>query len=285
MTILNFFKKNKTKEIDEAILTYEKSNKELKNFFDKFDNKVKNGEILELDEVREIMISEVKLTFNALKNTGIDIEKLLTFYSEKDNTNYIIEKSHRLPKYCTFDFSNSFLNNEHVKKEKFPTFEEEDIQIYGHELLKRKAYYQKALNNVVFTKQKIADFDSYEETNKPVILDFLNRTLALNEQAMRKEKLLFLKELINIKYEIEKSLNFFKLPTTMDMDTIKIFSYLRKLVDLEFLSSDKVFIRYTDEIPEILAPFASDLGFYNINDVKEEVKEEEVKKEHKEASL
>lgn len=260
MSLFDFLKINKTREIDKAIDNYIKANKELVVFFETFENKVKDNEIEESDYVKKIMLVEIKETFFELKNVGIAIESIIIGLSEKHSIDYFTEKCDCFPKYCTLDFQKSFLENQKIEIEQFPDFLDSDVRSYASNMKKIYKNYNSTEEKIKTLKSLINEFKKINKN--PSAFETL---LALNEEELVNLKLKYAKELLETKYLLDKSLNIFPLPTEMNLDVINIHAYFRKLVDVEFLHSGYIFKRYTLSIPKLLSSFKNELGFYELD--------------------
>lgn len=113
------------------------------------------------------------------------------------------------------------------------------------------------LKEVIFkTENIIKEFKNLGRNVK-----IFDKSLAFHKEKLMVEENIFAKELHKIKMELTKTLNVVSLPIEIDLQTLFINAYLKKMIDHGILSKEIHNRRFVSSAPFVIRPYLNDLGF------------------------
>lgn len=268
----------KYKDADSFIEAYNQLHNRIAITVDEYNEKIEKNEITRFHYSDVSLTGGLKTIYEELRSTGYQIDNVILGWIEKDENDeeWIGKYSAKLPKHTTIDFHSSMLLGENVEVESFPLFENEDIEKYASNL-------NNIFNRIQETENKIKKTTLFREqfVGKNFDLSRFDKILISHNDILKDLLFEFSQELSNTKIMIDKTLNFVSLPTKVEIKTIAIHAYLRKLVETGFLSHKKCYRRYVGNRPAIILPFFEAFGMYYVGESKTKTKE---KKEEIEGS-
>lgn len=253
----------KYKDADGFIKAYENIHSRIAKSVDEYNDS--------LEEMGRYHYSDVSLTNglkiiqNELNETGYQIDNVISAWVEKgDDTEWIGKYSHMLPKFTSLEFNEEMLSNEYVKLISFPSIEMDDLDTYASKL-------KSTLFEIQEQEEKNKKLELLVESLKTQNLDSsrFEKLMKVNDGALSDLKLIYAKELSNTKIMVDKTLNFLSMPNGIDLNTVAVHAYFRKLVETGFLSHTICFRRYVDNKPNIIAPYFEGLGLFFVNENKD----------------
>ena len=258
MSLFDIFKKP-FKDVHNAVKSYENLYKQASISIDKFEN---NDDINKNKYSESFFNNELKLHYLNMCESGLDLDHLIDIYIKKsENTDKLTQFSTTLQKHSIIQLNEVLLSNKNIEIFSFPEKENSDVFKYANRLHSIYKDMKKTEVRIEQLKRIIKSADS-NLLNIPTF----KHCLSLNESNLNTFELEFMRELRKTKMSLNKTMNFFPLPDSIDENTICFHAYIRKLIDLELFTKDQVFKRYTNLIPECLKEFKDKIGYFELTE-------------------
>ena len=257
--IFSFFKKNKNKDVENFIDAYSVIFSKVTDAVDDYEAKISEKEIIKMHYVDVQFTTGLKITMTDLREVAFQIDESILSKIENDG-DIITSFANCLPKHTTIPFCDDMLLNKSIEIITLPMLEKEDIGVYSGELFDAYNGINNYEHKITGIKTSIKNLE-----NKGVNDFYFKKLLAHNESELLNLKRIFAEELVSTKIDLDKTLNFISLPIDINMDTVFVHTYFRKLIDKKLLSHTKQFRRFTTNRPKIVAKYFKEMGLFYLN--------------------